>query len=294
MQVVARRAALIVGVSVSLWSQPPLAEDRVPPATATLSESILDAKKKPIWQSVNGHSIRYLLSLPKDWSPDRKWPVIVVITGSSSNFSVIAQGYHDLRGGRPFILVTPATVSSGSKIDAELYPHLSADELARLASASVREKLEYDMAGLELILAEVGEKFAGDSKVYLSGFSMGGTLAWQMALLRSDRLHMAFPVCAMFKEEAAGMMPEGYRPANPALPIRAFQGEKDPWVEGFAKHWERASGLAKQVGFKDVTRTVSGRGHSWYYGEILGLCAEHHAGLQGAAPPQPVPAEARP
>lgn len=73
-------------------------------------------------------------------------------------------------------------------------------------------------------------------------------------------------------------MPEGYRPANPALPIRAFQGEKDPRVEGFAKHWERASGLAKQVGFQDVTRTVSGRGHSCYYGEILGLCSEHHAG----------------
>jgi hypothetical protein len=110
-------------------------------------------------------------------------------------FSVIAQGYHQIRGGRPFILVTPARVSSGSLIHAELYPHLPADELAQFASATVRAKLEYDMAGLERILEEVGETFGGERRVYLSGFSMGGTLAWQMAVLRSDRLHMAFPVC---------------------------------------------------------------------------------------------------
>jgi predicted esterase len=288
-------AAVLVGVLVCLWSQPPIAEDRVIPTRAALPPQFIhDAKTKPIWQSVDGHSIRYLLSLPKDWSPDRRWPVIVVITGSSSNFPIIAQGYHDVRGDRPFIVITPATVSSGSKIDTDLYPHLSQDELARLAAASVREKLAYDMAGLERILAEVGEKFAGDSKAYLSGFSMGGTLAWQMALLRSDLLHMAFPVCAMYKEEASGLIPAGHRPANPALPIRAFQGEKDPWLDGFDKHWERASGLAKQAGFQDVTRTVTGRGHSWYYGEILELCAEHHAALHRAAPPQAVPTESRP
>lgn len=125
--------------------------------------------------------------------------MILVITGSSSNFSVIAQVHHQIRGDRPFVLVTPATVSSGSVINSELYPHLPADELAQFASATVRAKLEYDVVGLERILEEVGETFGGERRVYLSGFSMGGTLAWQMALLRSDRLHMAFPVCAMYR-----------------------------------------------------------------------------------------------
>ncbi len=289
----ATATALLVGVMVSLWSQPPSADDRAPPARVPPPPELIDdARRKPIWQSVTGHSIRYLVSLPKDWSADRKWPVIVVITGSNSNFPVIAQGYHQLRGDRPFILITPATVSSGSVINAELYPHLPADELARLASAEVPVKLEYDMAGLERILEEVRERFGGEQRVYLSGFSMGGTLAWQMALLRSDRLHMAFPVCAMYREAAVEMIPAGHRPANPALPIRAFQGEKDPWLEGFHKHWERASTLARQVGFQDVTRTVSGRGHSWYHGEILQLCAEHHAEPRAdAAVPPVLPAE---
>jgi len=89
---------------------------------------------------------------------------------------------------------------------------------------------------------------------------MGGTLAWQMALLRSDRLHMAFPVCAMYRKAAVDIIPAGHRAANPALPIRAFQGEKVPWLGGFNQHWERASALARQVGFEDISRTVSGRG----------------------------------
>jgi hypothetical protein len=30
---------------------------------------------------------------------------------------------------------------------------------------------------------------------------------------------------------------------------------------------------------------VTGRGHSWYYEEILQICNEHYAGRQGAAAP---------
>jgi len=286
------RAIAVLAGAMTLASHQPLRAE--PTGSAPATNVLLEAQSKPVWQSVTGHSIRYLLSLPKGWSANRKWPVIVVITGSNSNFPIIGQGYHDRRGDGPFILVTPATVSSGSQIVAERYPHLSTNELARLAAASVPEKLAYDMAGLERIVAEVGEKYGGEAKVYLSGFSMGGTLAWQMALLHSDRLNMVFPVCALYDEAAGALIPDGHRAANPALPIHAFQGDKDKSLEMFTQHWERASALAKKVGFQNVTRTVTGRGHSWYYEEILQICTEHHARRQGAAAPAAVQTETRP
>ena len=276
------RAAVLAGALTPASHQPLRAETT---SNVPTTNVVLEAQAKPVWQSVTGHSIRYLVSLPKSWSLKRKWPVIVVITGSNSNFPIIGQGYHDRRGDKPFILVTPATVSSGSKIIAERYPHLAADELARLAAATAPEKLAYDMAGLERIVAEGGEMFGGEAKVYLSGFSMGGTLAWEMALRHSDRLHLVFPVCAVYDEAAGVLIPDGHRAANPVLPIQAFQGDKDKGLEMFNQHWERASALAKKVGFQNVTRTVTGRGHSWYYEEILQICTEHHARRQGAAAP---------
>lgn len=241
------------------------------------------AQLQPIWRAMDGHSMRYLLSLPNGWSPQKKWPLLVVVTGSNSNFPVISKGYHQARGDLPFIIATPATVSSGSQISAERYPHLSADELASLASASVAGKLTYDMAGLELLLKDLRAHFGAEDKAYLSGFSMGGSLAWHAAFTVSDRLHAVFPVCAVYDPNAQKLLKDDLKPADTQLPILAFQGDKDGGLAMFNEAWQRASKVAGGLGFTNVVRKTTWRKHDWHYEEILYVCQGHHLGRQAAA-----------
>jgi poly(3-hydroxybutyrate) depolymerase len=239
------------------------------------AELIEQAKAAPTWQEIEGTSMRYLVSLPEQWEAGRTWPVVVVVTGSNSNFPVIAKGYQTARGEMPFVVVVPATVSSGSKIIAERYPHLPAGELAKYAGAGLAAKLAYDADGIDRMLADVRARFGGERKVYLSGFSMGGSLAWYMAANRGDRMHVVFHVCAGIPRPTDSILPPGAEPVDPDVPIFSFQGGKDHMREGIEADWTRARAFVKAHGLTNVRRVVTWRAHSWHYEEILYLCYGH-------------------
>ncbi len=134
------------------------------PERVTVEGELVDqAKAGPVWPDVEGTSMRYLVSLPEGRRPGRTWPVMVVVTGSNSNFPVIAKGYHNARDEMPFVVVVPATVSSGSRINAERYSHLPEEEIAAYAEADLAAKLAYDVDGLERVLADVRRRFGGAS-----------------------------------------------------------------------------------------------------------------------------------
>jgi poly(3-hydroxybutyrate) depolymerase len=242
------------------------------------AELISGAKAAPVWQDLPGTSMRYLLSLPQDWQAGRTWPVIVVVTGSNSNFPAIAKGYQSARGEMPFIVAVPATISSGSQMNEQRYPHLPQEQIAEYAASPIARKLAYDVDGVQRTIADVQRRFGGERKVYLSGFSMGGTLAWHMALNRGDDFHIVFPVCCGFVRDADEIMPPGARAPAPDLPVFAFQGRQDHMRDGIEAEWKRASAFAAERGLTNVRRVVTWRSHDWHYEEILYMCYGHWLG----------------
>jgi poly(3-hydroxybutyrate) depolymerase len=279
---------LVCGTVVALAStrgaEPPVAAPIAPVAISLDGQleaaAVAKLMEAPQWCAIKGHPLRFLLSLPKGWRADQKWPVVVAVTGSNGNFPTLANGYHGVHETMPFIVIVPATVSSTSpeKITTSRFPHYTEAECQHWAEASDLDKLRYDMDGLQQILAAVRAHLGGEEKIHLSGFSKGGTLAWQMAFLHGDQLHMMFPVCAVYKEQAQAAVPIDRPLTNPSLPIYAFQGKNDGYLDGLNESWERASAFACQQGFTNVTRTVTWRKHDWHHEEILYMCYGHVMG----------------
>ncbi len=252
-------------------------------AEAPDAEALSAARTGVIVRGLAGNAMRYHLSLPNGWSRDRVWPVVLAITGSNANFGVLAEGYRQARGPLPFICLTPTTVSSTANhsLVAKNFPHLTAEELSRLTAMSAADRLAWDVAGVLRAIDDVHRHFAGESQVYLSGFSKGGHLAWHLAFAEASRLHMVYPSCAVFD-------PKVDVPAGPQIlrvPILAFQGQADHLRQDTLEPcWDAALRLALARGYAEVPRLITFRGHSWHHEEILLASHGHYLARQGSRP----------
>jgi len=71
--------------------------------------------------------MQYHVSLPANWSPNKKWPILVTLDGSNSEFLHNNQTFAQARGSKPFIIVTPFIVSNtGKSTDYSKYNYSSA------------------------------------------------------------------------------------------------------------------------------------------------------------------------
>jgi predicted esterase len=245
---------------------------------APVPQDIEQAKAGPILRGVDGHMMRYYISLPADWEAGRRFPVIVAVTGSNGNFPVLARGYAKARGPLPFITVTPTSLSSTNPdfMDEKRFPQLDAEALAGWKKSDRSAQLASDLAGLDKVLADVRKHFGGEERVYLSGFSRGGNLAWHVGYVRPQWLHMLFPSCAVYHAECA----VGARPEARSLPVLAFQGSGDPHRDYLEPLWVAAAAAARKHGIREMRRILTFRKHGWHYEEILIACHGHYLARQ--------------
>lgn len=164
----------------------------------------------------------YALYLPKDFSPTKKYPLVVALHGAGSNH----------RGGLRRVF----GVSNGTDSVAGVFPALPdigfivAAPLARgsLGYLGVAEQDVYDM------LAEVMRRFPIDEdRVYLTGESMGGSGTLWLGLSRPDVWAAIAPVC--------GGAPAGVEELAPNalnLPVHLTHGGRDQTVPvEIARRW---------------------------------------------------------
>jgi len=159
------------------------------------------ALEKQITQIVR---LKYLLFLPKGYHAkrDRQWPLILFLHGAGERGDdlekVKRHGIPKVVGQRddfPFVVVSPQCPAG-----------------------------EWWQAGpLEVLLDEAQASLRIDpDRVYLTGLSMGGFGAWELAVKCPDRFAAVAPVCG-------GGNP--YRLSGIAhVPVWAFHGAKDPLV----------------------------------------------------------------
>jgi dienelactone hydrolase len=115
----------------------------------------------------------------------------------------------------------------------------------------------------------VQERYGGEEKIGITGFSGGGNLTYGMLALHPERIRFAVPACANF----GGM---GWRDAKPVEdggpPIKILTGEKDPHREfthgnkampGIEPQTDAAVATLTRNGFRHVERVMlPGVGHS--------------------------------
>lgn len=213
----------------------------------------------PILRKAANHAMEYYLVLPKGWSKARRWPILVTVEGAGCNWLGNCQGFLGGRKDLPFIIVTPIAFSNTNALDPKKYnyPKELLDEVERTG------RMKFDEEGLLEVLKDVREKFGGEDKFWITGFSGGGMLTWRMVFGHPDLLNGAAPACGNFAMpgEISGA------PERETVPIKAFQGDKDEYwkdeAHNLENQWLSAKSICDAHGFKNVKRViVPGAGHS--------------------------------
>ena len=157
--------------------------------------------------------------MPKGWSPSENWPILVTVNGAGHDFLGNCKAFVRARGDRRFIIVTPCVSSNGK-----------------------------DPADLEAVLAivkEVQQQSNGQQKFFITGFSAGGHLTWQLVFLHPDLLLGAAPAAANFRFR--GITAVSTAKERVKLPIHGFNGDKDK--PAINTQWDDAVQYARRHGY---------------------------------------------
>ena len=211
------RIAVIL-ILLTIAARPAVANDEAP-----AGEQVSRHLEKEITITVE---LDYLLYLPPEYAQDdQEWPLLLFLHGAGESGddleTVKVHGPPKLiAAGQdfPFVVVSPQS------------PHFGWDVLA-----------------LHTLLDEITTRYRIDEdRVYVTGLSMGGMGTWALAASRPDRFAAIVPICGGGNRRQAPRLKD--------LPIRIFQGAKDPVVRP-----ETAQAMydaLQRAGAKDVELTI--------------------------------------
>lgn len=190
--------------------------------------------------------VAYHLSLPKGWTPNSAWPILVTIDGAGHNFAGNHGGFVAARDVQPFIIVTPCVGSNGNDPN--------------------------DLKAVLAIVKEVQKSAHGQPKFFITGFSAGGHLAWQCILTHPELLAGAALAAGNFRFR--GVADVSRAPERVKLPIHGFLGEKDEHKAALQPQWADALKLAREHGYENLTLTmVPEATHQAFPKQVLAFCA---------------------
>ncbi len=241
-------------------------EEGLVPADPARTRALRDLEAKhstaePVLKKASAHELRYFLSLPKGWSPERTWPVLVVVDGAGSSFEAQCRRHAGFRGDVPVILLAPCTFANTNSLNKDKYPWYPQSLLDEVDKSG---RLPWDDAGLLAALEDVRKDYGGEERFFITGYSGGGNLTWWNVFTRPARLRGAFPACANFYAKPA-QAPEGGRD----VPVRAFQGDKDGHLAMLTEQWNQAEALLKEWGYTNFSRQLlPGVGHTACHKEV--------------------------
>ncbi len=156
--------------------------------------------KKEIRKTIKGD---YLLYLPEDYSKtDKKWPMVLFLHGAGER-------------GEDLELVKnhglPKLIEQGRS-----FPFI-------VLSPQCHENQRWSIEFLNALLNETFLKYEIDeNRIYVTGLSMGGFSAWELALKYPERFAAIAPVCGGADPQKACLIKH--------LPVWAFHGAKDKIV----------------------------------------------------------------
>jgi predicted peptidase len=168
----------------------------------------------------------YLLYLPKGYEKgDKDWPLVLFLHGGGESGT-------DLEKVK--VHGPPKLVAAGKE-----FPFILASPQSR--------RFGWDPAMLHALLDEITTAYKVDKdRIYVTGMSMGGMGTWALAASKPERFAAIVPICG------GGNPNEAKKLAN--LPIRIFQGGKDPIVR--RETAEAMIKALKDAGAKDAELKV--------------------------------------
>jgi hypothetical protein len=221
---------------------------------AAFAES--DLSGLPALKTASRHPVQYYLSLPKGWSSQKQWPVLLAIDASYGDFYANVERFSRARKNGPFIIVVPFLTDGRSVSASERNTkfHYSPEVWRQIDKES---PLAFDLAALDAILAEVRSQYGGEEKPFLTGWGQGGgPITWTLVLTQPERWRGVALACPYFQAEDTIKVSD--RPERVDLPVTVFQGESDflRVNAGLDAQWEKAKKLAEAHGYRNLSRVL--------------------------------------
>jgi predicted peptidase len=132
---------------------------------------------------VDGETYRYQVFVPADYTPSRRWPMLLFLHGSGER-------------GDDGLKQTTVGLPSAIRYDRTRFPLVVVMPQARADARWYGANATQAMAALEAATLE----FHGDrDRTYLSGLSMGGQGTWLLAAQHPGRFAAIAPVCGFLR-----------------------------------------------------------------------------------------------
>ena len=216
---------------------------------------------------VTGEIQLYSLYVPKDYSPDKEWPFVVMLHGATSNHHLALRrvmgktnrpGEDDPAAKRsmPDLPNVPYIVVAPNGFETMGYMGLSEDDVWR-------------------VMDEAESLFKIDAnRVYLTGLSMGGGGTGKLGFRYPDRFAAIAPVCGYFNFSnrtqsnlASDFADKLYQSGSILalaenmlhVPVKLMHGDADPVVS--PKESESMYKSLKELGYKTELELFPGVGH---------------------------------
>jgi dienelactone hydrolase len=138
-------------------------------------------------------------------------------------------------------------------------------------------RCRFDVEGLHAVLADVQQRYQGEQRYFVTGWSAGGHLTWALVFREPERLRAAALSGANFNgrcltNEVPVPFPVSRASERPGLPIKLLEGSEDPALT--SPQPEKAMSLATANGYTNVTRdTIAGMPHSPMPARVLAFFA---------------------
>lgn len=221
--------------------------------------------------------MRYFLSLPEGWNPQRTWPVVVVVPDAFREFQETAKEFSDARGALPFVIVVPLVLSGGGTAQQHKTDFDYSDSAWSLANKA--GNCGFDEDGLAAVLKDVRAQYNTDSQFFITGWEAGAHVAIAQLFQHPERIRAVAVVTPNFIGRCVTPPTRRLAETESVVPVRVLHGESDPaWTNGnplFAT-WPRLDSAATSRGFRNVRDSlVRNRGH----GPLAADALTYFAGL---------------
>lgn len=260
---------------------------------ATRSEKSGAIPATPPLQTTTTHPMKYYISLPKNWSPDRKWPVLVAPSahyGDKGGSLAMFAAERDARKAS-FIIVAPFVINADRVGAMTEYRGAVADAINAADAATAdgfrdeTARAKFDSEGIRAVLKDVQKLYRGEDKVYITGFSSSTHIAYMFLFAHPELLKGVMINSGVYLGRGVDEdhIPFLKSPERAKLSIKYIIGEKDPGYSKCSENWEEtraellhyghpASKLQMEV-IKQGNPEHLSAGHNWFPTKILDFCA---------------------
>ena len=253
-------------------------------------------------QTATTHPMKYLLSLPENWSGDRKWPVLVAPSAHYDAKGKSMQLFAAERDARKagFIIVAPFVINADRVSDMQEYRGVVTDTI-RAADAATpgggRDEVaraRFDSEGVKAVIEDVQKLYQGDDRVYLTGFSSSTHIAYLFLFAHPELLKGVVINSGVYLGRGVdeSHIPLVNSRERARLKIKYVIGEKDPGYQKCVENWLEAKARLLSYGHPASTIQMEvikqgnpehlSAGHNWFPTKIFDFCATAELVTQGS------------